>query len=61
VRIDTAREELEIGTDNVDVIAQKCGFGTSETLRRTFLRRLGVTPHQYRQKFHVVPKERNVS
>ena len=61
VRIAAAREELEISTDNVDVIAQKCGFGTSETLRRTFLRRLGVTPHQYRQKFHVVPNERNVS
>ncbi|WP_348271012.1 AraC family transcriptional regulator [Devosia sp. Root436] len=32
-------------------IVSRCGFGTEETLRRTFLRRLGVTPQAYRERF----------
>ena len=51
VRVEAARRELESTTDTVDSIADRCGFGSAETMRRTFSRRLGVSPDQYRQRF----------
>lgn len=51
VRIESARRALETSSDTVEVIARRCGFGTAETMRRTFTRRLGVSPDQYRQRF----------
>jgi transcriptional regulator GlxA family with amidase domain len=32
-------------------LADQCGFGTTETLRRTFLRQVGVAPDDYRHRF----------
>jgi transcriptional regulator GlxA family with amidase domain len=32
-------------------IAQRCGFGSEETMRRSFLRLLAVTPQDYRSRF----------
>jgi hypothetical protein len=32
-------------------IAQRCGFGSEETMRRSFLRLLTVTPQDYRSRF----------
>ena len=32
-------------------IAQRCGFGSEQTLRRSFLRLLAVPPHDYRMRF----------
>ena len=29
----------------------RCGFGTAETLRRNFVRRLGISPDHYRKTF----------
>ena len=52
VRVDAAREWLETTDDTLAVIAARCGFGTDETLRRAFCRRLGVTPAAYRRRFH---------
>jgi transcriptional regulator GlxA family with amidase domain len=51
VRVEAARELLEDATTPVDAIAARCGFGTSETLRRAFLRVLGVGPAEYRARF----------
>jgi transcriptional regulator GlxA family with amidase domain len=51
VRVEAARRTLETTILTVDAIAQRCGFGTAETMRRTFTRRLGVSPDQYRQRF----------
>jgi transcriptional regulator GlxA family with amidase domain len=53
VRLEAARRQLESTTDTVDAIASRCGFGTAETMRRTFSRRLGVSPDQYRQRRRV--------
>ncbi|MFI5040596.1 MAG: GlxA family transcriptional regulator [Acidimicrobiales bacterium] len=50
VRLDAARAELESGLD-VAGVARRCGFGTTETMRRSFVRRLGVSPAAYRQRF----------
>ena len=34
-----------------------CGFATVDNLRRAFVRRLGVTPQQYRQRFRLADNE----
>jgi transcriptional regulator GlxA family with amidase domain len=51
VRTEAARRQLEETDDTVTVIAARCGFGTAETLRRNFVRRLGIPPDQYRKTF----------
>jgi len=51
VRTEAARHQLESTSDTLEVIAVRCGFGTSETLRRTFQRRLHCSPDAYRHRF----------
>ncbi len=51
IRTEAARRQLEESDDTVTVIAARCGFGSAETLRRNFVRRLGVSPDQYRKTF----------
>ncbi len=51
VRIETARRLLEDTDDGVEVIATAAGFGTAETMRRTFLRLLRTNPTEYRRRF----------
>jgi transcriptional regulator GlxA family with amidase domain len=51
VRTEAARRQLEETDDTVTVIASRCGFGTAETMRRNFVRRLGISPDQYRKTF----------
>jgi transcriptional regulator GlxA family with amidase domain len=55
VRVDTARRVLESEPVLVTVAAARAGFGSAETMRRAFLRRLGVAPDQYRRRFAVTP------
>lgn len=50
-RIDIARRLLEDSAAPIKAIAYTAGFGSTTTLRRAFLRRLGVTPLQYRLRF----------
>jgi transcriptional regulator GlxA family with amidase domain len=51
IRTEAARRQLEETDDTVTVIATRCGFGTAETMRRNFVRRMGVSPDQYRKTF----------
>jgi len=51
VRTEAARRQLEETDDTVVTIAARCGFGTSETMRRNFIRRVGIAPDQYRKTF----------
>ncbi|WP_296370470.1 MULTISPECIES: helix-turn-helix domain-containing protein [unclassified Pseudonocardia] len=51
VRVDAARRLLESEPVLVSVAATRVGFGTAETLRRAFLRRLGIAPDHYRRHF----------
>jgi transcriptional regulator GlxA family with amidase domain len=51
VRTEAARRQLEQTDDTVVAIATRCGFGTAETMRRNFLRRVGIPPDQYRKAF----------
>jgi transcriptional regulator GlxA family with amidase domain len=52
VRLEAARRALEDGAQPVASVASACGFGTAETMRRSFLRALGVGPAEYRRRFH---------
>jgi transcriptional regulator GlxA family with amidase domain len=51
VRLEVARRLLETTSLSVEEIARGCGFGTVETLRRAFARRVGATPTEYRHRF----------
>jgi transcriptional regulator GlxA family with amidase domain len=51
VRIEAARQLLESSDLTVAAVARSCGFGTTETLHRAFLRRVHVTPAAYRERF----------
>jgi transcriptional regulator GlxA family with amidase domain len=52
LRVERARQRLEQGPEPVEQVARACGFGTPETMRRAFGRRLGVPPANYRARFH---------
>jgi transcriptional regulator GlxA family with amidase domain len=51
LRVERARLALESGAEPIEAVARRCGFGTVETLRRAFARRLGVSPGAYRDRF----------
>ena len=51
VRLESARRRLEESNDPVDRVAATCGFGTTETMRRSFIRALGIPPAEYRRRF----------
>jgi transcriptional regulator GlxA family with amidase domain len=50
IRVEAARQVLEQGLPVKRVVA-RCGFGSEETMRRSFLRLLGATPRAYRERF----------
>ncbi|MFE2595842.1 helix-turn-helix domain-containing protein [Streptomyces sp. NPDC059396] len=50
VRLEAAKALLEAG-ETVTAAARRAGLGTDESLRRTFLRHLGVPPSAYRARF----------
>jgi transcriptional regulator GlxA family with amidase domain len=51
LRVEAARRMLSESRTPVKRIAQRCGFGSEETMRRGFLRLLAVTPQNYRARF----------
>jgi len=55
-RVETARRRLEESDAGVDEIAEACGFGSAETMRRAFLRSLRVGPGAYRSRFRRGPE-----
>jgi transcriptional regulator GlxA family with amidase domain len=55
VRVEHARTLLETTDLQVEEIARRCGFGTVETLRRAFGRRVRVSPSDYRERFAAAP------
>jgi len=50
-RVESARIALETGDLPVENVAHRSGFGTVETMRRAFRRRVGVSPVDYRTRF----------
>ena len=51
VRIDAARNLLELTKFPVNNIADNSGFKDPENMRRAFMRQLGVNPRDYRNRF----------
>ncbi|PBJ25827.1 HTH-type transcriptional regulator CdhR [Pseudomonas ogarae] len=56
IRVETARRLLSDTAVSIKRVAVQCGFGSEETLRRSFLRAMGVTPQAYRERFAVSPQ-----
>ncbi len=57
VRVEAARRRLEESDDGVDRVAISCGFGSGNSMRRSFLRVIKVPPADYRTRFQ--PKDPN--
>jgi transcriptional regulator GlxA family with amidase domain len=51
VRLESACRLLETTNRSIEQIAKSCGFGTPETMNRTFRRRLNTTPGDHRHHF----------
>jgi transcriptional regulator GlxA family with amidase domain len=51
LRVEAARRALEDGRAPIKQVAHRCGFGDEERMRRAFVRRLGVSPSEYRERF----------
>ncbi len=51
LRVEAARRLLSDSGLPVKRISQRCGFGSEETMRRSFLRLLAATPRDYRARF----------
>jgi transcriptional regulator GlxA family with amidase domain len=57
LRVEAARQRLERSAEPVEHIAARTGFGTPETMRRAFARRVGVPPAEYRSRFTRIPPQ----
>jgi transcriptional regulator GlxA family with amidase domain len=51
LRVEAARRLLSESRLPAKRIAQRCGFGSEETMRRSFLRLLSITPQEHRARF----------
>jgi transcriptional regulator GlxA family with amidase domain len=51
LRVEAARRLLSESRLPVKRISRRCGFGSEETMRRSFLRVLSATPNDYRARF----------
>lgn len=56
-RVSAARRLLELGHEAPKQVAIHCGFADADTLRRAFVRHVGVTPAEYRKRFARGPIE----
>jgi transcriptional regulator GlxA family with amidase domain len=55
LRVAAARQWLQATDEAVARVATACGFGTVETMYRSFQRRLHVSPGDYRARFRSLP------
>ena len=51
LRVEAARRRLEESGAAVEEITAQCGFGTRESMRRSFQRLLRIAPGAYRSRF----------
>lgn len=54
--VEAGRRLLEGGRASLAVAARACGFATEETMRRAFLRQVGVPPGDYHDRFRRQPR-----
>jgi transcriptional regulator GlxA family with amidase domain len=55
-RIGAAQRYLENGEMQMKEIANRCGFKNAESMRRLFVRRLGISPVDYRRRFRTAAR-----
>jgi transcriptional regulator GlxA family with amidase domain len=55
-RVEAARRRLEESRDSVADVADGCGFGSAESMRRAFMRTVSVAPTDYRNRFRSATK-----
>jgi transcriptional regulator GlxA family with amidase domain len=58
LHVEAARRLLVTTTLPVKRVAQRCGFGSEETLRRTLLRHANTTPRDCRARFSAAAEPR---
>jgi transcriptional regulator GlxA family with amidase domain len=51
MRVEAARQMLSESGVPIKRVAQRCGFGSEETMRRSFQRRFAIAPQEYRRRF----------
>jgi transcriptional regulator GlxA family with amidase domain len=57
IRLEAARRRLEESSQSIELIAQECGFGSTESMRSAFQRLLRVSPQDYRNRFYLVEEQ----
>lgn len=50
MRVEAARRMLETGNETPKRVATLCGYADANGLRRAFMRRVGITPAEYRKR-----------
>jgi transcriptional regulator GlxA family with amidase domain len=53
VRVNKAREVLQFSQTSVDQVAWDVGYSDTSAFRKVFQRIVGLTPNDYRRRFHV--------
>lgn len=51
VRVETARRLLEETSEPLETVCAMSGLGNLESMRRVFLRTVGIPPGRYRERF----------
>lgn len=54
VRIESAKKQLEQTNQNINEIIEYTGYTDPKSFRKTFIRIVGMTPLEYREKFKVM-------
>lgn len=58
-RLEAAKVLLATGDHGQEAVARRAGFGGPDTMRRTFLRNLGISPGTYRSRFRTTGIEQS--
>src|SRR6202045_1612043 len=56
MRVEAAQQMIDSSSMGLKEIADACGFGSADSMRRTFLRVIGITAGEYTQRFKRSPK-----
>jgi transcriptional regulator GlxA family with amidase domain len=59
-RLEAAKVLLATGDHGQEAVARRAGFGSADTMRRTFRRALGVSPSMYRSRFRTTGIHQNL-
>jgi transcriptional regulator GlxA family with amidase domain len=51
IRVEAACREIELGERSMSEVARRCGYHSVDVLRNVFVRRVGVSPTAYAQRF----------